>query len=103
MEKKRTIDVAIATRKRMGCFFSSVGLSLSEAEYTMDALRVVRPCLFGKVLLMYIEITDQIPLPFVDQIIHHLHNDPGKSLDACALTGRNWLPSANSLKPRPDF
>lgn len=34
-----------------------------------------------------------IPPELVDQIIDHLHNDL-KSLNACALTARDWLPSA---------
>jgi hypothetical protein len=34
-----------------------------------------------------------IPPELIDQIIDHLHDDP-KSLNACALTTRNWVPSA---------
>ena len=34
-----------------------------------------------------------VPHELIDQIIDHLRNDP-KSLNACALTARNWVPSA---------
>ena len=38
-------------------------------------------------------MSSSIPPELIDQIIDHLHNDP-KSLSACALTARDWLPSA---------
>lgn len=38
-------------------------------------------------------MSSHIPPELVDQIIDHLHNDP-KSLNACALAARDWLPSA---------
>lgn len=76
--------------------------------------RVERCCLFGKVLQWYKErinfrsdllqplspppsppqppMSSYIPPELIDQIIDYLHNDP-KSLNACALAARDWLPS----------
>ena len=38
-------------------------------------------------------MSSYIPPELIDQIIDYLHNDP-KSLNACALTAKDWLPSA---------
>ena len=74
------------------------------------AWRVERCCLFGKVLpcikggsilardsldLSFASTTmsSYVPPELIDQIIDYLRND-SKSLNACALTARNWVPSA---------